>query len=97
VGIKSPAPGSAGALDGVIASRLDDAGLAQLRLAGIGSDAEALRAIHLAGPAALARYAAGAPVNTDDRASLEYRIADHVLGGTGDDARVIASGLDDAR
>jgi spermidine synthase len=97
VGIKSPAPGSAGALDGVIASRLDDAGLAQLRLAGIGPDVEALRAIHLAGPAALARYAAGAPVNTDDRASLEYRIADHVLGGTGDDARVIASGLDDAR
>jgi spermidine synthase len=96
VGFKSPAPGSSEALGRVIASRLDDAVRAQLHLAGIASDAEALRAIHVAGPAALARYAAGTPVNTDDRASLEYRIADHVLSGSGDDARVIASGLEDA-
>ena len=92
VGVKSAAPASPDAFARTIASRLDPASLAALRLAGI-DGAGALAATALAGPEALARYAAGAPVNTDDGASLEYRIADHVLRGTGDDAEAILRGL----
>ena len=74
-------------------NRLDDtAALAELRVAGIDGGA-ALAATEIAGPEELARYAAGAQVNTDDGASLEYRIADHVLRGTGDDAEAILVGL----
>jgi spermidine synthase len=93
VGIKSSLPTSREALDRVITDRLDAAGIAELRLAGIDGGA-ALSATEIAGPDALARYAAGAEVNTDDRASLEYRIADHVLRGTGDDADAILAGLE---
>jgi spermidine synthase len=92
VGVKSSAPASAAALEDVIAGRLDGPALAALRLAGI-DGAASLAATRVAGPAALARYAAGAEVNTDDGASLEYRIADHVLRGTGDDAEAILQGL----
>ena len=42
---------------------------------------------------ALARYAAGAEVDTDDRAALEYRLADHVLRGSGEEPREIVRGL----
>jgi spermidine synthase len=92
IGIKSSAPTSALALDRVIAARLDPSALAELRVAGI-DGADALEATEVAGPATLARYAAGAKVNTDDGASLEYRIADHVLRGTGDDADAILAEL----
>jgi hypothetical protein len=86
VGIRSAAPTPRAAL------RIDAAALAELRVAGI-SGAEGLAATEIAGPEELARYAAGAPVNTDDGASLEYRIADHVLRGTGDEGDAILAGL----
>jgi spermidine synthase len=92
VGIKSPAPTSREALDRIITDRIDADALAELKVAGI-DGAAALAATEIAGPERLARYAAGAPVNTDDGAALEYRIADHVLRGTGDDADAIVSGL----
>jgi spermidine synthase len=92
VGIKSGAPTPREALDRTMTERLDPAALAELHVAGIAS-AAALAATEIAGPAELARYAAGADVNTDDGASLEYRIADHVLRGTGDDAEAILEGL----
>jgi spermidine synthase len=93
VGIKSRAPTSREALAKTIASRVDARALAALHLAGI-DDVAALLATDIAGPDDLVRYAAGAPASTDDSASLEYRIADHVLRGTGDDARAITAGLD---
>ncbi len=92
VGIKSAALTSRGALEQEIAARLDATTLAELHLAGI-DGAAGLLAADIAGPEALARYAAGAVINTDDGASLEYRIADHVLRGTGDDAEAILQGL----
>ena len=92
VGIKSHVATSREAIAATIASRVDDRAMVALRLAGI-TDVEALLATDIAGPADLARYAAGARVNTDDSASLEYRIADHVLRGSGDDARAITLGL----
>ena len=93
VGIKSSAPTTRESLANTIASRVDARALDALRLAGI-DDVAALLATDIAGPDELARYAAGAAVSTDDSASLEYRIADHVLRGTGDDARAITIGLD---
>jgi spermidine synthase len=92
VGLKASGTAAPPTLGPVIGARLDDAAIAELRIAGI-DGAAALAATELAGPDALARYAAGAPVNTDDNASLEYRIADHVLRGTGDDAEQILRGL----
>ena len=93
VGIKSRTPTARETLAQVVTSRLDDtAALAELRVAGIDGGA-ALAATEIAGPEELARYAAGAQVNTDDGASLEYRIADHVLRGTGDDTDAILKGL----
>ncbi len=86
VGIKSTTPTAP------LVYRLDAAALETLHVAGI-DDAASLAGTEIAGPKALARYAAGAPVNTDDGASLEYRIADHVLRGTGDDAEAILVGL----
>ncbi len=91
LGIKSSAPTPAPALTR-IGAHLDPRALAELRLAGL-DGAAALEATYLAGPDALAAYAAGAPVNTDDGASLEYRIADNVLRGGGDDAETILRGL----
>ena len=93
IGIKSRAPTSRGALARTMASRVDASARVALRLAGL-DDVAALVATDIAGPEDLIRYAAGASVSTDDSASLEYRIADHVLRGTGDDARAIAAGLD---
>jgi len=93
IGIKSLAPTSREALARTMASRVDAPAQVALRLAGL-DDVAALLATDVAGPDDLIRYAAGASVSTDDSASLEYRIADHVLRGTGDDARAIAAGLD---
>jgi hypothetical protein len=92
VGIRSRALTSRDALARTFASRVDETVRSALRLAGV-NDVAALVATDIAGPEALARYAAGAVVSTDDSASLEYRIADHVLRGTGDDARALTAGL----
>ena len=59
VGIKSALPTSREALDRIITDRLDTEALAELRVAGI-DGAAALSAMEIAGPDALARYAAGA-------------------------------------
>ncbi len=95
VGTKSQAPTPSGVADALRARIEGDSGsgaLAELERIGL-ADAAALVAAEIAGPAELARYAQGAPVNTDDSASLEYRIADHVLRGTGDDAEAILQGF----
>jgi spermidine synthase len=96
VGIKSRAPMTRAALDAVMAGRLGEGALAELRVAGI-DGAAGLAASHLAGPGELARYAAGATVNTDDKAWLEYRIADNVLRGAGDEAEDVVRGLGDPK
>ena len=92
VGIKSSAATSPEALGAVIASRADPDSLAELARAGM-NDVSALMRAHLADGDALRAYSEGAQVDTDDRAALEYRIADHVLRGTGQDAQTILRGL----
>ena len=92
LGFKSAVPTSRDALARTLTDRANVRSDALLRLAGL-SSTDALATGDLADGADLAHYAAGAPTNTDDGAALEYRIADHVLRGTGDDAETIAQAI----
>jgi hypothetical protein len=92
VGVRAPALPSREAQRAALGARLDAGALAELRSAGL-DGADALDATQIADAAALALYARGAPINTDDGATLEYRIARHVLEGTSDDAATILRGL----
>ncbi len=75
-----------------VAGRLDAPSRRALRDAGVYT-LDDLRGRIVAGPAALARYAAGAPLHTEDRPVAEFRIADRMLAGTGDGPEVTLSGL----
>jgi spermidine synthase len=93
VGLRTEEPTSRATLAATIASRATPSVLAALRDAGLDGEG-ALAQTEIADGAALARYARGFDPDSDDRATLEYRLAGNVLRGTGDDAASILRDLD---
>jgi spermidine synthase len=92
LGFASDAPTSREALRAALAAPMEAPARAQLARAGF-ADGDAVMATHLADGAALVRYARGAVVNTDDSGRIEFRVADHVLAGTGEPVEAILRGL----
>ena len=98
LGLKTRAPTERAALAATMAARGTGDGVRRaLSRAGFsGEDAATggLGATYIGDGAALRRYSEGAPVETDERGALEFRVADHVLRGTGDTPAAILAGIE---
>jgi hypothetical protein len=98
LGLKTRVPTSRAALAATLAARRNDDGvrraLARAGFTGEDPGGRDLGATYIGDGETLRRFSAGAPVETDERGALEFRVADHVLRGTGDLPTEILRGIE---
>jgi len=92
LGFAGEAPADREALLARVEGRLDASSRRALHDAGIDT-LDDLRGRIVADPVALARYARGAPLHTEDRPVAEFRIADRMLAGDGEGPETALVGL----
>lgn len=99
LGIKSKpdAPTTRAQLEATLTARSEGSPSARAELRKAALDGvPALMTTYIGGAKELRAYSGGAPIETDERAAVEFRVADHVLRGTAESADDILRGLDAA-